>query len=69
MRSLLNKYSKRLSNFHDAISLRKKIFKDGGQRDAILVSKDITGKTDNFIVYEGNTRLSVLCLYTKRVLR
>lgn len=50
---------KRLSNFHDAVSLRNKIFKDGGQRDAILVSKDITGKTDNFIVYEGNTRLSV----------
>ena len=50
---------KRLSNFHDAVSLRKKILSDGGQRDAILVAVDITGKTNNFIVYEGNTRLSV----------
>lgn len=50
---------KRLSNFHDAVSLRKKIFNDGAQRDAIVVAKDITGKTNNFIVYEGNTRLSV----------
>ena len=50
---------KRLSNFHDAISLRKKIIKDGAQRDAVIVAKDITGKTSNLIVYEGNTRLSV----------
>jgi hypothetical protein len=50
---------KRLSNFHDAISLRKKIYSDGAQRDAVIVAKDITGKTDRYIVYEGNTRLSV----------
>ena len=49
---------KKLSTHHDCISLKKKIFSDGGQRKRIIVAKDITGKTNNFVVYEGNTRLA-----------
>ncbi len=51
---------KKLSRYKDCISLKSKIFKDGGQREPVVVAKDITGNTDNFVVYEGNTRLASL---------
>ena len=47
----------KLSNYPDAVSLTKKIVDDGGIRDHIIVAQD--KKTKKYIVYEGNTRLSV----------
>jgi len=49
---------KKLSQHHDCISLKDKILSDGGQRKRIIVAKDISGQSDNFVVYEGNTRLA-----------
>lgn len=51
---------KKLSKYKDCIDLKSRILKSGGQRDAVIVARDISGKTNKFIVYEGNTRLASL---------
>ena len=51
---------KKLSKYKDCLDLKSKILKDAGQREPVVVAKDITGNTDKFIVYEGNTRLAAL---------
>ena len=45
--------------------LIKNIETDGAINDPLYVARDISGKTDRHIVYEGNSRLAVSMLFAR----
>ena len=49
----------------DLDKLKKNVKTDGAINDPLYVAKDITGKTDRYIVYEGNSRLAVAMLFDR----
>ena len=49
----------------DLDKLKKLVTTDGAINDPLYVSKDISGKTDRYIVYEGNSRLAVAMLFDR----
>ena len=49
----------------DLDKLKKNIETDGAINDPLYVAKDISGETDRYIVYEGNSRLAVAMLYAR----
>ena len=49
----------------DLDKLKKNVETDGAINDPIYVAKDISNKTDRYIVYEGNSRLAVSMLYAR----
>ena len=49
----------------DLDKLKKNISGDGAINDHLYVAKDISNKTDRYIVYEGNSRLAVSMLYAR----
>ena len=49
----------------DLDKLKKNISTDGAINDPLYVARDISGKTDRYIVYEGNSRLAVAMLFDR----
>ena len=49
----------------DLDRLKKNVKTDGAINDPLYVAKDISGKTDRYIVYEGNSRLAVAMLFDR----
>ena len=49
----------------DLDKLKKNVETDGAINDPLYVAKDISNKTDRYIVYEGNSRLAVSMLYAR----
>ena len=49
----------------DLDKLKKNIFGDGAINDPLYVARDISGETDRYIVYEGNSRLAVAMLFDR----
>ena len=49
----------------DLDKLKKNILGDGAINDPLYVARDISGETDRYIVYEGNSRLAVAMLFDR----
>tara|TARA_B100001989_G_scaffold243941_1_gene212156 strand:+ start:3495 stop:4709 length:1215 start_codon:yes stop_codon:yes gene_type:complete len=49
----------------DLDKVKKNIKGDGAINDPLYVARDITGETDRYIVYEGNSRLAVAMLFSR----
>ncbi len=49
----------------DLDKLKKNVSTDGAINDPLYVARDISGETDRYIVYEGNSRLAVAMLFDR----